>query len=67
MATDECVPTAPSEKLQANIAKIEQLSQRLVAALSRKQGHDPALDAPDPGIFLRAGTAWMQEAAKNPA
>ena len=67
MATDECVPQAPSGKLQANIARIEQLSQRLVAALSRKQTHDPALDAPDPGIFLRASTAWMQEAAKNPA
>jgi polyhydroxyalkanoate synthase len=56
-----------SEKFLENMARIEQLTQRLTAAFTRKAAHDPALDAPDPDIFLRTATAFMNEAAHNPA
>jgi hypothetical protein len=36
-----------SEKLHANLARIEELSQRLIAALARaSSAHDPALQGP---------------------
>ena len=67
MTTDECEQGNPSERLTANLAKVEQLTQRMVAALSRRGTHDPALDAPDPDIFMRAASAYMAEASRNPA
>ncbi|MDO9523930.1 MAG: class I poly(R)-hydroxyalkanoic acid synthase [Gemmobacter sp.] len=67
MTTDECEQGKPSERLTANLAKVEQLTQRMMAALSNRTSHDPALDAPDPDIFMRAASAYMAEAANNPA
>jgi len=67
MATDECVPAALSEKMQANLQRIEQLSQRLIAALGRKPPSDPALDGPDPELYMQTAAAWMHDTMKNPA
>ncbi|MDX5357280.1 MAG: class I poly(R)-hydroxyalkanoic acid synthase, partial [Rhodobacterales bacterium] len=67
MATDECVPAALSEKMQTNLQRIEQLSQRLIAALARKSSSDPALDGPDPELYMQTAAAWMHDTMKNPA
>lgn len=67
MATDEYAAAALSEKMQANLQRIELLSQRLVAALTRKQASDPALEGPDPNLYMQTASAWMQDAMKNPA
>jgi len=63
-------PDATGEKLErlnANLERIEELSQRLVAALSRKQPVRPALQAPDHDLFMKAAAAYMTEMVHNPS
>lgn len=67
MATHECDAAAPSEKLQANLRRIEELTQRLMAASLKKAQHDPGLEAPSPELFGRAATAWINQASQSPA
>lgn len=66
MATEEYAAFAPSEKLKANLQRIEELTQRLVAASLRKQSHDKALDGPSPELFNSAASSWLNEAISNP-
>ena len=44
MATEEYDAGQKLERMQANLAKMEQLSERLVAALSRHRQADAALN-----------------------
>lgn len=67
MATSEYDNSENREKLVANMARIEELTQRLVASLSRKQGQRPDLQAPDPALYMRAATAYWTEAMQNPS
>ncbi len=55
------------EKLNANLQRIEELSQRLVAALSRKRDIDPGLQGPGQDLYVKAATAMMSEMMHNPA
>ena len=55
------------ERLNENLVRIDELTQRLVAALSRKKPVRPALQAPDQDIFLKAATAYVAEMMKNPS
>ena len=59
--------TQELDALQANLARVEALSQRLVAAMARRRGVRPSLQGPDPQIFMRAAAAYMAEAASNPS
>ncbi|SFQ97810.1 polyhydroxyalkanoate synthase [Poseidonocella sedimentorum] len=54
-------------RLNENLAKMETLSQRLVAALAKHQPSDPALSGPEQDLFVRAGQAYWQEAMLHPA
>ena len=69
MATDETTQDAPamSEKLTANLARMEELSARLVAALSKSGPVNPALSAPGHELYMKAATAYMAEMMANPA
>lgn len=67
MATDDHAGTASSDRLQANLQRIEQLTQRLVGSLARKPVHDPGLEGPAPELFMHAAAAWTREAMHNPA
>jgi polyhydroxyalkanoate synthase len=58
---------SPADRLKANLAQIEELSQRMVAALARKQPTDPGIQGPAPELFLRMGSAYLAEMAQNPA
>ena len=49
------------EKLQENLAKVETLSERLIAALSRHRNHDPALNAPSNELFMKAAQAYLAD------
>ena len=53
--------------LNANLAKVEALSQRLVAALGQRQATRPSLQGPGPELFMRAAAAYMTEVAANPS
>ncbi|MCT8159780.1 class I poly(R)-hydroxyalkanoic acid synthase [Pseudoruegeria sp. SHC-113] len=55
------------ERLNENLAKVEELSQRLVAALSHKRNIDPSLQAPGQDLYMKAATAYMTEMVNNPA
>ncbi len=55
------------EALNANLAKIEELSSRFLAALSRKKSVDPSLQGPSQELFMRAAAAYMAEMMANPS
>ena len=67
---DQNGPSDPAEgleRLNANLAKVEELSQRLIAAISRKRQPDPALNAPSQELFMRAASAYVAEMMTNPS
>ena len=66
MTTDEKPAGAELERLNENIARIEELSQRLVAAMANKRQVDPHLQGPSNEVFMKAATAYMHEMMQNP-
>jgi len=67
MATTDFDNSANLERLNDNLARIEALSQRLVAAFARKKTPRPDLQAPDPSLYLRAASAYWSEMLQNPS
>lgn len=67
MTTDVTDSSRNLEKFGANLARIEELTQRLIAALQQKKAHTPALDAPGHELYGKAMTAFLTEAMSNPA
>lgn len=63
---DELNAALGSERLNANIARMEQLSARLTAALSNSKMHDPALAAPSSEIYMKAAAAYMAAVMQDP-
>lgn len=55
------------EKMNENLRKVEELSQRLINVMSNKKGHVAALDAPGPDLYTNALSAYWAEAMNNPA
>ncbi|AXI53997.1 Poly(3-hydroxyalkanoate) polymerase subunit PhaC (plasmid) [Pseudoseohaeicola sp. NH-UV-7] len=55
------------EKLTENLTKVEELSKRLINAMSQKKPSNPALSAPDQELFSKAATAYWTQAMHNPA
>lgn len=55
------------DRLSENLAKVEELSKRLIDVMSTKTSHNPALNAPDQEFFAKAATAYWSEAVQNPA
>ncbi|MEM9436557.1 MAG: class I poly(R)-hydroxyalkanoic acid synthase [Pseudomonadota bacterium] len=57
----------PSEKLTANLEKVDELTKRLVSAISeKKEPTPPALQGPNQELFVRAATAYVAEMMANP-
>ena len=54
------------DKLNANLARVEELTQRLIQALSQKRAPNPSVEAPGQGLFLEAVNAYWKEAMENP-
>ena len=63
---DDDLPAA-SQQMTENLARVEALSQRLVAALAQKRPANPALEAPGQDIYVKAGAAFLKEWMENPA
>ena len=55
------------ERLNQNLSRMEDLSKRLVAALSARKPGDAGLEGPGQDLMLKAGMAIWQEALTNPA
>lgn len=64
---DENATDAALDRLNANLQKVDELTQRLTSALARRNPTNAALNAPDPEIFTKASTAWWNEMMQNPA
>ncbi len=54
-------------RLNANLAKVEELSKRLTAALTQRRHVDPALHGPAPDVYMKAAAAYFAEMVSNPA
>jgi polyhydroxyalkanoate synthase len=67
MTTKEDVAGENLDRLNANLARVEELSQRLIAAMSGRKPPNPTLNAPDQDVFLKAATTYWQEMSQNPA
>jgi polyhydroxyalkanoate synthase len=67
MTTNDVAAPEMSAELEANLQKIETLSQRLMTALSQKKQINPSLHAPDSMLFGQAMQAYWQEWLQNPA
>ena len=59
-------PPANIDKLNANIARIEELTQRLVQALSHRGAPNPEVEAPGPEFFAKAAAAYWTQMLENP-
>ncbi|MEY4872033.1 MAG: class poly(R)-hydroxyalkanoic acid synthase, partial [Pseudomonadota bacterium] len=46
-------------RLNENLAKVEALSQRLVAALGRRRAVDNSLHGPAPDVYMKAAAAYL--------
>lgn len=57
---------AALERLNANIKRMEDLSQRLVTALSSRQSSDQGLQGPGQDVYMKAAAAYMAEMMTNP-
>ena len=67
MTTKETGNGAELERMNENIARIEELSQRLVSAMSHKKQHHPGLEGPGQDLYVKAAAAYMAEIMSNPS
>lgn len=67
MTTEESAAGQNLDLLNANLVKIEELSQRLVAALANKRQVDSSLQGPSHDIYAKAASAYVAELMANPA
>jgi polyhydroxyalkanoate synthase subunit PhaC len=69
MTTEDSTPETDDRtaRLNANLAKVEELSKRLTAAMAQKRHVDPALHGPAPDVYMKAAAAYFAEMVANPA
>ncbi|MZR14145.1 class I poly(R)-hydroxyalkanoic acid synthase [Maritimibacter sp. DP07] len=66
MATDEVNTRESTEKLQKNMERIEELSERFAAALAKKQAIRPSLQGPGQDFYVKTMGAYWSEMMQNP-
>ena len=66
MTTHDDVAGENVEKLNENLAKVEQLSQRLVQALAARKPANPTLNGPSQELLTKAATSYWSEMFENP-
>lgn len=67
MATDDDAAKQSAEKLQTNLARIEELSQRMLAALANRRHVSPDLQGPGMDLYMKAAGAWWPRLVNDPA
>lgn len=67
MTTEDAKESERLEILSSNVAKIEELSQRLVTALSQKKTMNPGLQGPGQDLYAKAAAAYLTEMMSNPS
>ena len=67
MATQHDDASENLEKMNANLARVEELSQRLIQALAAKNNPaNPTLNGPGQDLFAKAAVSYWSEALENP-
>ena len=67
MATQHDDAPENLEKMNANLARVEELSQRLIQALSAKNNPaNPTLNGPGQDLFAKAAVSYWSEVLENP-
>lgn len=56
-----------AEKLQENLGKINDLTQRMVNAMGNMKPHSPALESPDYQFYAKAAAAYFAEMMSDPS
>ena len=71
MTTEDVTETATSgknlDRLEANLARIDELTQRLLRAMSRGRSVNPALQGPKQDLYMKALGGYWAEMMQNPA
>ncbi|MGO4916524.1 class I poly(R)-hydroxyalkanoic acid synthase [Pseudogemmobacter sp. W21_MBD1_M6] len=67
MTTDDDDAAAKLDRMNANLARVEELSQRLVAAMTTKKQANPSLEGPGQDLFMKAAAAYMAEMMQHPS
>ena len=55
------------EKLQENLSKINELTQRMVAAMAERKDHPMGLDSPDHQFYAKAAASYFAELMSDPS
>ncbi len=67
MTTEEAPSDASLEQLQTNLSKVEQLSERLIAALTHKRQVNPSLQGPGQDLLVKATSAYWADMIQHPS
>lgn len=67
MTTEDHEVGLNNDRLAANLAKVEELSTRLMAAMAQKRKADAALHGPNQEVYMKAAAAYLAEMMQNPA
>lgn len=67
MTTEDAETHAKVARLNVNLSRMEELSQRLAAAFARRKAADPALAGPSQEVYVKAAAAYMAEMMQNPS
>jgi polyhydroxyalkanoate synthase len=67
MTTQDHATGGDPVKLEANLAKIEALSARMMQALSQRKASDPGVQAPSNDLFIKAAGAYIAGMMQDPA
>ena len=67
MTTSEYDNEDTAERLNANIARIEELSARLLSAVGQKKAHHPGLAGPGQDLYTKAAGAYFSEMMSHPS
>ncbi len=67
MTTEDSDSHAKLERLTGNLARVEVLTTRLMAAMAARRAHDKALDGPGQDVYVKAAAAYVAEMMQNPA
>ena len=66
MATQEDVAGENLEKMNENLARVEELTQRLIQAFSSRNPANPSLNGPDQELFAKAASSLWADMLENP-
>ncbi|MDG1378299.1 MAG: class I poly(R)-hydroxyalkanoic acid synthase [Yoonia sp.] len=66
-SSDDVTSANNLTKLEANLKRIEELTQRLLAAMGKGRKVPPALQGPSQDLYVKAAGAYFTEMMNNPA